>query len=385
MAPDDLRTPLSPKRRAKAARSLPLPATRLVTGALIAIVAGAVGWVMLVDDPLGGEPVIVTAIKQPEMRAAAPASETAPRAPERQTGPQTVTIIDGKSGARTDIAVRPGEANEPAAGTAPPLDARLAEVSKHGAIPRVAPDGARPLDVYSRADPGAAARKGPQVAIVLTGLGIGASVTGEAIAKLPNSITLAFTPYGSDLTRWIAKARGAGHELLVQIPMEPFDYPDNDPGPQTLLSSLPPAQNVDRLHWFLSRFQGYVGVTNFMGARFTSSEPAFAPIFVDLSKRGLLYFDDAGSPRSVAQKIATNTKTPFLKADVVLDTKPNWSEIDMALEKLERLAASQGFAVGTATVLPISIERIARWAKAAESRGIRIVPLSAIAGRSKQS
>jgi polysaccharide deacetylase 2 family uncharacterized protein YibQ len=315
--------------------------------------------------------------------AAAP--DAAPRAEKPASGPQTVTIIDGKSGVRTDIAVRAGETAEPAVGMAPPLDARLAEVSKHGAIPRIGPDGARPMDVYSRADAGAAARKGPQIAIVLTGLGIGASVTGDAIAKLPNTVTLAFTPYGSELTRWISKARGAGHELLLQIPMEPFDYPDNDPGPQTLLTSLSPAQNVDRLHWFLSRFQGYVGVTNFMGARFTSSEPALSPMFGDIAKRGLFFFDDAGSPRSVAQKIATNTKTPFLKADVVIDAKPNWSEIDIALERLEKLAASQGFAVGTATVLPITIERIARWAKAAESRGIRIVPLSAIAGRSKQS
>jgi len=382
---DDLRTPLKPKRAAKSAAPLSLPVMKLVPGALIAIVAGGITWVMLVDNPLGGEPIAVTTIQQPAANAAAAVPEAASRAEKQASGPQTVTIIDGKSGVRTDIAVRPGETGEPAAGIAPPLDARLAEVSKHGAIPRIGPDGARPMDVYSRADAGAAGRKGPQIAIVLTGLGIGASVTGDAIVKLPNTVTLAFTPYGSELTRWISKARSAGHELILQIPMEPFDYPDNDPGPQTLLATLSPAQNVDRLHWFLSRFQGYVGVTNFMGARFTSSEPAFSPVLGDIAKRGLLFFDDAGSPRSVAQKVATNTKTPFLKADIVIDAKPTWSEIDIALERLERLAASQGFAVGTAAVLPVTIERIARWAKAAESRGIRIVPLSAIAGRSKQS
>ena len=59
--------------------------------------------------------------------------------------------------------------------------------------------------------------------------------------------------------------------------MEPFDYPDNDPGPQTLLTSLTPQQNVDRLYWLMSRFQGYVGLINMMGARFTASEQSFAP------------------------------------------------------------------------------------------------------------
>ena len=54
---------------------------------------------------------------------------------------------------------------------------------------------------------------------------------------------------------------------LAQVPMEPYDYPDNDPGPQTLLTSLGAEQNVDRLHWHLSRFQGYVGIANFMSLR----------------------------------------------------------------------------------------------------------------------
>ncbi len=50
-------------------------------------------------------------------------------------------------------------------------------------------------------------------------------------------------PYGADVERLVARARGEGHEILLQVPMEPFGYPDNDPGPQTLLTSLTPEQN----------------------------------------------------------------------------------------------------------------------------------------------
>jgi polysaccharide deacetylase 2 family uncharacterized protein YibQ len=352
--------------------------------ALGAVIAIPVIWVALVDDPLGGEPVVIAAIESPQAKEAVPPAGTSPAAVDAadKAGGRTVTIIDGKSGTRTEVAVRSGE--EPV-GTAPPLDARLAEPSRHGAIPRIAPDGARPLDVYSRVDPNSLGRKGPQIALVVGGLGIGAHTTGEAIAKLPAAITLAFAPYGADLPRWVTRARGAGHEILLQLPMEPFDYPDNDPGPQTLLSSLPTAQNIDRLHWFMSRFQGYVGVTNFMGARFTSNEAAFGPVLSDIAARGLVYFDDGMSSRSLTHKVAAAAKAPFVKADLVVDAKPNWSDIDAALEQLERLANDRGFAVGMASALPVSIERIARWAKALDARGIRIVPLSTIAARSKQS
>lgn len=135
----------------------------------------------------------------------------------------------------------------------------------------------------------------------------------------------------------------------------------------------------------LSRIQGYVGVTNYMGARFTAAQQAFSPILQDIGKRGLLYLDDGSSPRSVAAQSAQAAKAPFLKADLVVDAAPGWAEIDAALARLEALAADHGFAIGTATALPVSIERIARWAKAAQARGIRIVPLSAILPKAKQS
>jgi polysaccharide deacetylase 2 family uncharacterized protein YibQ len=388
VAAEDLNTPLSAKRPGRASR---LP-TRLLAPLLVvvlaALVAIPVAWIALFDEPHGGEPSAVVTIDAPQRAAAAPSMPSVPPVnalAADKSGGQTVTIIDGKSGTRTQVAVRSGEPNDEPAGTAPPLDARLFESSRHGSIPRLAPDGVRPLDVYSRADPALATRKGPQVAIVVGGLGIGAQATRDAIAKLPEAITLAFAPYGDDLGRWVTRARSTGHEILLQLPMEPFDYPDNDPGPQTLLTTLAPAQNIDRLHWFLSRFHGYVGVTNFMGGRFTSNEAAFAPVLADLSARGLLYFDDGASSRSLAFKVAATAKTPFLKADIVVDAKPNWSDIDAALEQLERIAAERGSAVGMANALPISIERIARWARAAEGRGVRVVPLSTLAARSKQS
>jgi hypothetical protein len=192
-------------------------------------------------------------------------------------------------------------------------------------------------------------------------------------------------PYGNDVAALAARARGAGHEILLDVPMEPFDYPDNDPGPQTLLTSLAPQQNMDRLYWVMSRFQSYVGIANTMGARFTASEPSFAPILREAAKRGLIYVDDGSNPRSVAARIAGANNLPFAKADVILDSVPTPVELDRALGRLEMAAREHGVAVGVASGLPVSIDHIAKWAKAAESRGLLLVPISAVAIKAKQS
>jgi len=202
---------------------------------------------------------------------------------------------------------------------------------------------------------------------------------------LPGPVTLALLPYGSDVERLATRARAAGHELLLQVPMEPFGYPDNDPGPQTLLSSLTPEQNLDRLYWAMSRFHGYVGIADFQGARFTASEQSFPPILREAAKRGLIFVDDGSNPRSIAGRFAGANNLPFAKADVVIDAVPTPVEIDRALGRLEMAARERGIAVGMSSALPVSIEHIAAFAKAAEGRGLLVVPISAVALKAKQS
>jgi polysaccharide deacetylase 2 family uncharacterized protein YibQ len=247
----------------------------------------------------------------------------------------------------------------------------------------VVADGLTPFTLYAADADRAKAAKMPVIAIVVAGLGVGAAKTTDAIMKLPPAVTLAFTPYGADPTRLAERARAQRHEILLQIPMEPFDYPDNDPGPQTLLTTLNAEQNLDRLYWHLSRFQGYAGLANFMGARFVAADPVMQPVIREAAKRGLSYFDDGATPRSVAASLAAGQALPFAKADFTIDAVPTSVEIDRTLVKLETLAKERGAAVGVASALPISIERLSTWIKTLDARGIMLVPLTTAMLKSK--
>jgi uncharacterized protein len=401
---DDLNKPLGTRTKKKKPFVLPFPVvTRSIAALLGLCVAVLAGWILFIDEPFGGEPMaIVSAGTRPSPQAKKAGEQTAPARSDTAATPtaladgdkpaaRTVTIIDGTTGKRQEVTVgQPsGAAEKKSEMKAGPksdasIDQRLTEPSRHGTIPKIAPDGARPSDIYARpVKPQAGRTDVPRIAIVIEGLGIGANGTAEALAKLPAAVTYAFAPYGVDLERWVARARGEGHEVLLQVGMEPFDYPDNDPGPQTLLTSLTADQNIDRLHWFLSRFQGYVGVTSLMGARFTATDQAFSPVLREIGKRGLIYFDDGKSPRSVASQISGANNVAFVKADAVLDAVPTAADIDNALIRLEAAARNRGVAIGAASALPVSIERIAQWAKGAEGRGIMLVPVSAVAKSAK--
>jgi hypothetical protein len=408
MSMDDLTAPLGRQLR-KRRRAIKLPVPQIIAGTLAAFLGVFVLWAVVADDPYGGEPWAVVpanlriaakstdipqpaptppAGSQPHESQAAAAAASPPAAPAPNT--TTITIIDGKTGARQDVLV-PAPAN---GGVAPPQagpaqaapDQKFLEMTPHGFIPKIAADGTRPADAFARPVQALAGKPdAPRIALIVSGLGVSASTTADAIAKLPGPVTLGFVPYGTDIAGLAVRARAAGHELLLQVPMEPFEYPDNDPGPQTLLTSLTPEQNIDRLHWVMSRFQGYVGLANTMGARFTASETSFAPILHEIAKRGLIYVDDGSNPRSVAGRIAGANNSPFARADVTIDAVPTPAEIDHALDRLEMAARERNVAVGIASALPVSIAHIAKWAKTAASRGLLLVPITAVAMKGKQT
>jgi len=397
---DDLSAPLGQDRPRKRQFRFPLTAPQTIAALLSLFVLTFLGFAIFNTNPMGGEPVAKVAYNPATLPSEPPPAKsisTAPAIPAQApatSGPapnqQTVTIIDGSSGARKDVVIGAGS-EASASADAPPtvmagINPKLLESSRYGMIP-IAADGLKPFRVYASGGEAERARaaKTPSIAIVISGLGVGAAKTADAIVKLPPAVTLAFTPYGTDPAKLVERARAQKHEVLLQVPMEPFDYPDNDPGPQTLMTSLPADQNADRMAWHMSRFQGYVGIANFMGSRFVTTDAAMQPIIKDAAKRGLAWLDDGSAPRSVAGVIAESQAMPFAKTDVTIDTVPTPAEIDRALARLETLAKERGTAVGLASALPISIERIGSWAKQLESRGLILVPLTTAMLKPKSS
>ena len=394
---DDLSAPLGQNTaRRKRRFRLPFSAMQALAGLLGLFLLTFLGFALFNNNPLGGEPIAHVALrtKPSEEKTPAPsaashglADKTMPK--QAPTGEQkTVTIIDGSSGKQQNVVIGGGTSEKsvsespvaPAMVTG--IDQRLLEKTRYGMIPVIA-DGLKPFTVYAAEADRAKAAKMPTVSIVVGGLGVGAAKTNDAIMKLPPAVTLAFTPYGSDPGKLAERARAQRHEILLQIPMEPYDYPDNDPGPQTLLASLGPEENLDRLFWHLGRLQGYAGIANFMGARFVATDAAMSPIIREAAKRGLSYFDDGSAPRSVAAALAGSQAMPFAKGDIAIDAVPTSGEIDRALAKLETIAKERGFAIGTASALPISIDRIGAWVKTLDAHGVMLVPLTTTMLKSK--
>jgi len=299
----------------------------------------------------------------------------APATPMQQaSGDATAVSIEGSVGG--DASVDSGMPDDPA------KVAALVEQSQYGPLPKVGPDGKRPAEVYAaqtryagKAAPGEPVR----IAILVEGIGLPDGVTMDVIKGLPASVSVACGAYGRNLQEWILKARSAGHEVLLQIPLEPENYPATDPGPHTLLTTLPPEENLKRLQWLMSRYTGYVGLTNHMGAKFEATQASLAPVLEEVKARGLLFVDDGSVKASTGGQIASSIGLDYSVADVQLD-----GDVAKGLAELETLAKQKGSAIGVVSAKPATIKQIADWAAKLEAKGIVLVPVSAAVHAQRQ-
>jgi len=336
--------------------------------------AGVVLWLHFAAAPSDPQPTAETkpaAIVEPPAappvadKSPAPSPAAAKEAPE----PQKIVEVPAPS-----VRLVPRDER-----VAPAFDAALVGPSPDGPVPIVAADGRQAWRVYAR--PFDAADKRPRIAIVIGDLGLSQTATLGAIQNLPSDVTLAFTPYAGGLKNWLTQARGAGHEVLLQLPMEPNDFPASDPGPRALMTALSTDDNLKRVNWILARAGGYVGLTNSMGSRFSASADDLRPVLARLKSHGLLYVDSRASAASVAAKLAGELGLPFASNSRFIDVEVSRSAIDARLEELERIAKANGAALGIGLPYPATIERVAAWAQGLEKRGIALAPVSAVVNR----
>ncbi|WP_209010864.1 divergent polysaccharide deacetylase family protein [Labrenzia sp. PHM005] len=381
MASEDLTAPLGMGKR----RLVRLPFGLIGAGLISVVFTTALIWILVVDDPLGGEPVAVLPLDEVVEGITSQDIEVVEIRPTvgGELGPNLRPQNGGDFlGPRYEMIIRPDglKYDAPITGLAINPDTRVSERSDYGFLPMISDAGVRPLDAYSR--PIATEFTSiPKIAVVITGLGLSEAGTQNAIDRLPPDVTFALAPYGSDLDLWMQQARMKGHELLLQIPLEPFDFPDNDPGPHTLLVSLKPAELLDRLAFLLTRVTNYVGVIGEMGARYTSIKPSMQFLLEKLKSRGLMFVDNGTTSRSIAGEVSADVRMPFSGVDVVLDEVPRESNIDAKLLQLESVARARGFAVAAGSALPVTVRQLEEWVQDLEQRGLQLVPVSATIDR----
>ncbi len=391
----DLHAPLGQERKDKNRSNGRLRLSTVSSVITVLALTGLSAWTALSPVALRTEPPIGLTPTPPDAKTVA-ATETAIDPTESPRGLATSGPNDGAVIRRTTTAdgntvttFSPNARQGPVViGASSTQDPRLAgqpnedliELTDAGELPTVSASGLRPVDFYARRWSGA---RGTRIAIVIGGIGLSQTGSQKAVTDLPEDITLAFAATGNSLQRWMQEARRKGHEIVLQVPMEPFDYPAMDPGRGTLLAEKAAASNLANLHQAMAQITNYTGIMNYMGARFMADDKAMDPVMRDIGKRGLMFLDDGSTARSLSGDFAKAIGIPHAYADVMIDAQVDRQAILAKLDELERIARRNGQAIGVGAAFDETIAAVAEWRNEAVARGIEFVGVSALANENR--
>ncbi|OXE35415.1 MAG: hypothetical protein CGW95_13965 [Phenylobacterium zucineum] len=348
-------------------------------GAAALFLSTGMALIAVLGDPHAGSPQVRISLAKVAAMAAPPGWREALHA--QQPGGPLVTediyrltnapIFGGGGDNQATITMGDTAQTSPRDSLAQAPIAGLSAQGPNGLLPIIGGDGRTPAQAYARPF---TSNGRPKIALMIGGLGLNAASTRQAIEQLPPEITLSFVPYAEGLQGWIDLARANGHEVLLETPMEPMDYPENDPGPYTLMANAQNADTVHKLEWLMSRATGYFGLTNYLGSRFVGSESGMAAFTGALRGRGLAFIDDGSAARR-------GGGIPRASAERIIDDQLSGPAIDQQLLALEAGALQKGQALGSAFAYPITLNQVGAWARSVENRGYQLAPASALTTR----
>ncbi|MBF0354551.1 MAG: divergent polysaccharide deacetylase family protein [Alphaproteobacteria bacterium] len=252
----------------------------------------------------------------------------------------------------------------------------LVKKTDAGNIPTVGSDGREAWKAYAR--PFDLGDKRPRIAVVVLDLGVLKEGGEAAIARMPPEITLAFSPYAPKIDDWMKRARSAGHEVLLGLPLDSRNFPMRDPGPMGLISALSTAENLRRLETLLTHGQGYTGLVAVDGQRFLTVSSQVDSLFRALKQSGLLFIDNGLAGDQTAARLAEALDLPYAKANIMIDERHFRTALDIRLRKAEDDAQAKGRALVLIPPRPLAMDRVAAWVKDLQARGIVLAPVSAV-------
>jgi polysaccharide deacetylase 2 family uncharacterized protein YibQ len=212
------------------------------------------------------------------------------------------------------------------------------------------------------------------LSIIISDMGLNDITLDQVMKEFPNTVTLAFSPYASDLERKTKDASDEGFQVLMLLPMEPANFPKDDPGPRALSTRAKDTENAFNLKWMVERATDSSGVMNSMGSKFLTDRARMARVLSFLKEKKIYFVENIQTAGSQAAAAARDNLVPYAAVSVTLDEIPTESYIRQQLAQFQKIAAEQGGAIAIARPYPVTVNILKNWINDMTEKGAVFVP-----------
>jgi hypothetical protein len=187
-----------------------------------------------------------------------------------------------------------------------------------------------------------------RMALVIEDYGMNGDLS-RRFERLPGTFTAAVRSNMDNAQAWANEARQGRMEVLLDLPMEPKNYPTRNPGEGAILVDLSGKEIRKRLERALDRVGPVPGIKTYMGSLAVEDRDVMRPILEELQKRGLFLIESTHSQFSIVPELAREIGIPFYEVTSISDVDAghgNAGTIGIRFHDLVRRCRANGYAIG---------------------------------------
>lgn len=212
--------------------------------------------------------------------------------------------------------------------------------------------------------------------VIITGLGLDKNVT-EAAFRMPEEVALGFSPYAEAVNKLVESAYSFGHEPFLNIPMQTYEYPFDDPGPLAIMTNLSKAKNMFRLKAVLSAAEGYVGVIASPKEKVTHSLVNILPVIDEIKKQNAIFVYNEKVSNQFLKQEAFSIGLPVITNYTIIDEELTKEQLSKKLEKIKTMVVNEGLdVIIVGHAYPLTIQVVSNWVQGLKQEGVDIAPIS---------
>jgi polysaccharide deacetylase 2 family uncharacterized protein YibQ len=216
----------------------------------------------------------------------------------------------------------------------------------------------------------------PQISIVLTHVGRNFDQFQQVLSTLPSTVTLAFSPYASQVGDMISDAKDLGFCCLMEVPLESFDYPLRDTGYLTLLTGVASKNNISTLNSIFSLSSEIEGVIGEGGSRFLASSQDLATLIEAVQSHSLYFVDPNSSLHTQTRPVCRKHQAKCYSTSLTIPEEISSQDLKVFLQDIENIAKDGENLIISIPISDMVIDMLGEWIDTLEGKGFQVVPVS---------
>lgn len=221
-------------------------------------------------------------------------------------------------------------------------------------------------------------KKKGRMAILIEDFGAAPPDVAQRFLAVNRKLTFGFVPWKNRLEGLLTQITERKQEVIVQVPMEPYEYPEVSPGKRAVYVNQSEMENSKVIRDALTAIPQATGIMSYLGSRALNDGSVMRSLLGEIGRQKQYFIDTQAGNTSLATSLATKAGLPNKRSWGQIDRVDNQERIAMMLDMASFEALEKGQVIVTGHARLNTLTALLQRLERLETRGVELTLISSL-------